>query len=317
MSFPIRLAAAVALTVLPAIASAAPRLSAKLHRRHARVARSSQACLKLPVELVSVESTTFALAKCDGTAVPAAVDRLSKLAGAPFGHNLDARLVEQLEAAVDHFRSREVPRVVLLSGYRPPSGGNYHSTGRALDFRIDGVEDEALFAFCKTLADTGCGYYPHSSFVHMDVRDPGTGHIAWTDMSKPGEPPRYVPSTDVASPSEPAPKDSSPDVANPSDPPPKDSNTDIANPSEQPRKDPSTRTANPSERTPRAQSADATNSPESPGEAPGAEAAKPTEAPRPDASPSPETAARPPLPPLPPPPRDTGRPRQSKPARDR
>jgi hypothetical protein len=26
----------------------------------------------------------------------------------------------------------------------------------------------------------------------MDVRDTGTGHIAWTDVSRPGESPRYV-----------------------------------------------------------------------------------------------------------------------------
>jgi len=44
----------------------------------------------------------------------------------------------------------------------------------------------------KTLDDTGCGYYPNSSFVHMDVRDPETGHVAWIDASGPGETPRYV-----------------------------------------------------------------------------------------------------------------------------
>jgi hypothetical protein len=40
--------------------------------------------------------------------------------------------------------------------------------------------------------DTGCGYYPNSSFVHVDVRQPGTGHVAWIDASGPGEPPHYV-----------------------------------------------------------------------------------------------------------------------------
>jgi hypothetical protein len=191
-------AAALALTLMPSIASASPRMVAKLHRKHARVARSSHACLKAPVELVSTESATFPLAKCDGTASPAAVDATSKLAGASAGRRLDAKLIAQLEAVVDHFRGRDTPRVVLLSGFRPPSGGNYHSTGRALDFRIDGVENEALFAFCKTLADTGCGYYPNSSFVHMDVRAPDTGHVAWTDTSKPGEAPRVTADTDAA-----------------------------------------------------------------------------------------------------------------------
>jgi hypothetical protein len=54
------------------------------------------------------------------------------------------------------------------------------------------VANEAVVEFCKTLADTGCGYYPNSSFVHVDVRQPGTGHVAWIDASGPGEAPRYV-----------------------------------------------------------------------------------------------------------------------------
>jgi hypothetical protein len=28
--------------------------------------------------------------------------------------------------------------------------------------------------------------------VHVDVRDPGTGHVAWIDASGPGESPQYV-----------------------------------------------------------------------------------------------------------------------------
>jgi hypothetical protein len=58
--------------------------------------------------------------------------------------------------------------------------------------RVTGVSNEELVAFCKTLSDTGCGYYPNSSFVHVDVRLPGTGSVSWIDASGPGEPPRYV-----------------------------------------------------------------------------------------------------------------------------
>jgi hypothetical protein len=47
--------------------------------------------------------------------------------------------------------------------------------------------------FAKTLGDTGCGFYPNSSFVHIDVRDAGAGHVTWIDASGPGETPRYVP----------------------------------------------------------------------------------------------------------------------------
>jgi hypothetical protein len=57
---------------------------------------------------------------------------------------------------------------------------------------IEGARNEAVVDFCKTLADTGCGYYPNSSFVHVDVRQPGTGHVTWIDASGPGEAPHYV-----------------------------------------------------------------------------------------------------------------------------
>ena len=48
-----------------------------------------------------------------------------------------------------------------------------------------------LFKLCRKLIDVGCGYYPNSKFVHMDVR-PGTGHPFWIDASGPGEPSKYV-----------------------------------------------------------------------------------------------------------------------------
>ena len=33
------------------------------------------------------------------------------------------------------------------------------------------MPNEALRDFCRTLKNVGCGYYPNSVFVHMDVRD--------------------------------------------------------------------------------------------------------------------------------------------------
>jgi hypothetical protein len=222
---------ALALMLFPAVASAAPtpaptpapqarlpQVHAGHARRTARVLKKAEgkACLKPAIEVVAgSESSTFSLAKCDGSPAPLAVDQLSILARpgsaakpkvtvdvlvknhgsdlAPGIRRIDARLVERLETAVDHFRKAGQPsKVLLVSGYRPKSSGSYHQSGRALDFRLDGVENEALVAFCKTLPDTGCGYYPNSSFVHMDVRDTGAGHIAWIDVSHPGEAPHYV-----------------------------------------------------------------------------------------------------------------------------
>jgi hypothetical protein len=55
-----------------------------------------------------------------------------------------------------------------------------------------GVHNADLFRFCRSLDDVGCGFYPNSKFVHVDVRRPGTGHAFWVDISGPGEPAHYV-----------------------------------------------------------------------------------------------------------------------------
>jgi uncharacterized protein YcbK (DUF882 family) len=196
MPLPVRSVVTLALVLVSSTAAAASHAPARSHKKQARAAPAAKLreCVKAPVEIVAgSESATFSLAKCDGAAAAGGVHQLSNLAKAPGVHKLDARLVERLELAVDHFRKGvESARVVLVSGYRPRAAGSYHSTGRALDFRIDGVENEALVGFCKTLPDTGCGYYPNSGFVHIDVREPNTGHVTWTDISRPGEPPHYV-----------------------------------------------------------------------------------------------------------------------------
>jgi hypothetical protein len=208
------------LVLVPAVAHADP--PAKKPARTARVQKGeggsapARTCTKAPVEVVSgAESATFPLAECDGKAFPLGVDQLSVLARpgtaakprqaiealakargpelAPGIRRIDPRLVERFATLIEHFSKDGHPtRVVLVSGYRPRSAGSYHQTGRALDFRIEGVSNEALVAFCKTLPDTGCGYYPNGSFAHIDVRDRGVGHVSWIDASRPGEPPKYV-----------------------------------------------------------------------------------------------------------------------------
>ncbi len=173
-------------------------------------------CVKAPIVMKSAADTgTFTLATCDGRPALGAVEELSILARpgrvakpratpaalahvpgdsiAPGIKRVDPGLVVRLQKVVDHFgKPGETAHLVLVSGYRPASAGSYHQRARALDFRIEGVKNEDLVAFCKTLDDTGCGYYPNSVFIHMDVREKGKGHISWIDASGPGEPPRYV-----------------------------------------------------------------------------------------------------------------------------
>ena len=105
-------------------------------------------------------------------------------------HPPDPRLVALVGLVANHFGSRKLE---VISGFRPYSPTQYtahsnHNVGRALDFRVVGVPNEVLRDYCRTLHNVGVGYYPNSTFVHLDVRDtPAT----WTDYSRPGEPPRY------------------------------------------------------------------------------------------------------------------------------
>ncbi len=105
-------------------------------------------------------------------------------------HELDPRLLALLGVVSDHFGSRPLE---IVSGFRPYSPTQYtahsnHNVGHAVDFRVVGVPNEVLRDFCRTLRNTGCGYYPNSVFVHMDTR---TSSAYWIDYSRPGEAPRY------------------------------------------------------------------------------------------------------------------------------
>ena len=208
-----------ALTLIPALAPRRSAASASTHEHSEKVQRTARALdsQHLPKPTVEVvaggESATFPLERCDGEAIPASVDKLSILARpastpkpkeplatgkargaeiAPGIRRIDARLAERLELVADHFRKEGEPTRIVLVAPKSRSAGSYHASGRAIDFRIEGADNDAVVAFCKTVQDTGCGYYPNGGFVHMDVRDAGAGHVSWIDISKPGESPKYV-----------------------------------------------------------------------------------------------------------------------------
>jgi uncharacterized protein YcbK (DUF882 family) len=105
-------------------------------------------------------------------------------------HPPDPRLVALVSIVSKHFQGKTIE---VVSGYRAYTPTQYtahsrHNLGKALDFRIRGVSNEALRDFCRTLRNAGCGYYPNSSFVHLDVRD---AKAYWVDRSHPGEAPDY------------------------------------------------------------------------------------------------------------------------------
>jgi len=188
-----------------------------------------KACLNPAVTFARLGQPTdvsFALTTCGGGTAPGAVDSLSILARpydipmptassapstvlsfpkkgakpskalamphdevAPGIRRIDPGMVSRLQSIANHFPGKTI---TLVSGYRPASKGSPHQAARAFDIRIDGVTNEVLVAYCKTLTDTGCGYYPNSYFVHVDVRPTGAGHVYWIDLSGPGEKPVYV-----------------------------------------------------------------------------------------------------------------------------
>jgi LysM repeat protein len=102
---------------------------------------------------------------------------------------MNDRLLALLAQVSDHFGGRPL-RVV--SGYRTTSWveESKHPLGRACDFVVLGVPNTVLRDYLKTLDSVGVGYYPNSTFVHLDVRDRNT---YWVDYAGPGEPPRLTP----------------------------------------------------------------------------------------------------------------------------
>jgi uncharacterized protein YcbK (DUF882 family) len=149
--------------------------------------------------IATTESFDIQVASKKGRVSPTALKSFEKMMRSPAGmaHPVDARLVALLGIVSNHFGSRKIE---VISGFRPftPTQHNPHSNhmhGKAIDFRVAGVPNEALRDFCRTLKNVGCGYYPSSVFVHMDVRDQSA---FWIDYSKPGETPRYnAPNTDA------------------------------------------------------------------------------------------------------------------------
>ncbi len=102
------------------------------------------------------------------------------------------RLVRVLARVSNHFRGR---RIVVVSGFRSASrantnGTSRHARGAAIDIRVEGVPNEELRDYCRGFSNLGVGYYPRSTFVHIDVRDKDA---YWVDWSRPGEPPSYMP----------------------------------------------------------------------------------------------------------------------------
>lgn len=187
--------------------------------------KSAAPCLSRAVHVVrsrgtELEPRQLALTYCDGSPNPGALDSLSVLARPrdaerplpaeirayqrrPLDRGprskrrdplfvsvqvmrLHPGLLSRLQKVADKFPGRAIE---IVSGYRPDARvTSRHHHARALDFRVAGVSNERLRDFLRGLDETGVGYYPNSTFVHMDVRE-DKGY--WVDRSGPGEPADY------------------------------------------------------------------------------------------------------------------------------
>lgn len=117
-------------------------------------------------------------------------------------HPIHWRLATLLVAVQARFPNGTIE---VVSGYRHVgrhTDRSNHTRGRAIDMRVvvDGqrVPNRELFELLRaSFAEVGVGYYPNSSFVHLDVRDAAT---IWVDYSGSGETPCYsrTPGKDLA-----------------------------------------------------------------------------------------------------------------------
>ena len=102
-------------------------------------------------------------------------------------HAMNPRLVRLLYQTGRHWPGQ---RLEVVSGYRSPTVAKNprspHMKGLACDFRVAGVKNTELRDYLRrNMKKVGVGYYPNSSFVHLDVRKDRSAF--WIDYSGPGE----------------------------------------------------------------------------------------------------------------------------------
>jgi len=182
--------APAAATVVPAAAS--PAKTAKATKA-AKAPKAPKAPKNPPVVLYTVnhkETFSLRLRDAKGKAIKGnqrRFDRFLRCHHTEKKHAMHPRLMRLLYQAGRHWPGR---RVEVVSGFRNPTVAKNprspHMKGLACDFRVDGVKATELRDYLRQTFDkVGVGYYPNSTFVHVDVRKERSAF--WIDYSGPGE----------------------------------------------------------------------------------------------------------------------------------
>jgi uncharacterized protein YcbK (DUF882 family) len=139
---------------------------------------------KKPTELVNIVNSwtneVIALSADGKESVPA--EQVNRFLRCHFTNHqiaMDTALFGVLLRAAKHFKA---PRVDIVSGFRAPkynlilrkkgrrvARNSEHTQGRAVDFRLPGVEIKRLRNWARRLRMGGVGYYSADGFVHVDT----------------------------------------------------------------------------------------------------------------------------------------------------
>ena len=162
-------------------------------REEAKGPKAPKAPKNPPVVLYTVNhKETFSLRLRDAQGKPVKgnqrrFDRFLRCHHTKKKHAMNPRLMRLLYQTGRHWPGK---RLEVVSGYRNPTVAKNprspHMKGLACDFRVDGVKTTELRDYLrKTFDKVGVGYYPNSTFVHLDVRKDRSAF--WIDYSGPGE----------------------------------------------------------------------------------------------------------------------------------
>jgi uncharacterized protein YcbK (DUF882 family) len=189
------LPAAAAAVTGPATPAATPSKSpaSTATKTAKKTSKKPKAPKNPPVELYTVNhKETFSLRLRDAQGKPIKgnqrrFDKFLRCHHTEVKHAMNPRLMRVLYQTGRHWPGH---RLEVVSGYRSPKvAKNPHSPhmkGLACDFRVEGIKTTELRDYLrKTFEKVGVGYYPNSTFVHVDMRKDRSAF--WIDYSGPGE----------------------------------------------------------------------------------------------------------------------------------